>query len=516
MEERQKLKMIEMITDSIIHQKLFEWFHGKIFKTSIQVESGSVYCLGVEGKEKRLIVLSEFPDGPEKFLGKQTNFSLENRTYSLKSCPVTAFNARELRKQLINLQPVPIGLQPSFGFGDRLGLATPGHVASVKNSQFTPLFAQQSIREMNRMNRTPQRVMDDATWGAFQAGWRTKLGADADHLKTLADAELCLAAGFCFFTIDPGESISQSAETGDLLFRVNALPWAELDSNFSSIKKVYSNSKVDLTSYSTVIDQEQVLRFFSTYGSALVQIVRNYRFLSERLGEGSFDFEVSIDETDLPTKPRDHYLLAKELRRLGIKVTSLAPRFSGRFEKGVDFIGDLKALSSEMRQHAEIAQSEGPYKISLHSGSDKFSIYPIAAEFCKNLIHVKTAGTSYLEAMRTIAIVEPHLFREILQYSTKRYEIDRKSYHVSADETLIKDTRKMTNNELPELLDDFIVRQVLHVTFGSVMTEKNETDDLVYGSKILELLTDNEPIYQDLLERHFKRHLTPFLEKSIT
>src|SRR3954451_13151550 len=98
-----------------------------------------------------------------------------------------------------------LGLRPSFGFGDRVGLATPGHVEAMRRAGagIAPIFAQQSIREMGRTNRTPERVMSDALTGARSAGWTGQQGADADHLKTPADVDRTAAAGFTFFTIDP-------------------------------------------------------------------------------------------------------------------------------------------------------------------------------------------------------------------------------------------------------------------------------------------------------------------------
>ena len=110
----------------------------------------------------------------------------------------------------------PIGLSPSFGFGDRLGLATPGHIVAVKGTGLAPIFAQQSVRENARTGRTPQQVMDDATWGIFQEGWQAGVGADADHLKTPADIDACLAAGYSFFTITCDQnSIPLPLEHGD-------------------------------------------------------------------------------------------------------------------------------------------------------------------------------------------------------------------------------------------------------------------------------------------------------------
>ncbi len=98
--------------------------------------------------------------------------------------PLTPANTSALRDRLPWLCPQALGLKLSAGFGDRLGLATPGHVRTVEGTSIAPIFAQQSVRENARTRRTPQQVLDDATWGVFQTGWRQPWGADADHLKT--------------------------------------------------------------------------------------------------------------------------------------------------------------------------------------------------------------------------------------------------------------------------------------------------------------------------------------------
>ena len=111
-------------------------------------------------------------------------------------------------------KPQPLGLEPSFGFGDRLGLATPGHLDAVRafGGPILPIFAQQSIREMERTQRRPREVMADAV-AALKAGTYTgKWGADADHLKTEENVNQTAGAGFVFFTIDPSDYVDQQAD----------------------------------------------------------------------------------------------------------------------------------------------------------------------------------------------------------------------------------------------------------------------------------------------------------------
>src|SRR6266487_2777205 len=109
-------------------------------------------------------------------------------------------------------KPTLLGLAPSFGFGDRLGLATPGHIAACRKGGLQPIFAQQSVREMTRTQRTPQEVMAAAQAGIQEEGWSGAWGADADHLKTREDVENLATAGFTFFTIDPSMFVQNEAD----------------------------------------------------------------------------------------------------------------------------------------------------------------------------------------------------------------------------------------------------------------------------------------------------------------
>jgi hypothetical protein len=190
----------------------------------------------------------------------------------------------------------------------------------------------------------------------------------------------------------------------------------------------------------------------------------------------------------------EHFFIASELTRLGVRFTSLAPRFIGRFEKGVDYIGDLSALDAELAKHAAVTAYFGTYKLSLHSGSDKFSVYPLIAKHWGERIHVKTAGTSYLEGLRVLAKYEPDLFLKIHSLGRERYETDKRTYHVSAMLNMLPDT-----NDLPSLLNDFHAREVLHVTFGSAVTE--------FGTELKAALVKHADAYYDGLKTHFAKHL---------
>jgi len=425
---------------------------------------------------------------------------------SMLLCPLTSGNAAALRGRLPWLNPTPLGLHTSAGFGDRLGVATPGHVmAAERYPGIAPIFAQQSVRENARTGRTPQQVMDDALWGLFQMDWRAPWGADADHLKTPADADTFIDAGFTFFTIDPGDHVDNDAHTAPpdtVSAKFAALPWDALDDTPEAMGNRYCRQTFAVGDFTLAFNRETVERAAAKYGRALAHTKKMYRHIAAQMNNRLFDLEVSVDETETPTSPEEHLFVALELRRLGVQWVSLAPRFVGRFEKGVDYIGDIPTFTDAFARHAAVARTVGPYKLSLHSGSDKFSVYGIAARLTSGLIHLKTAGTSYLEALRTAAQVAPAFFREIFVFSIARYKTDRATYHVSAQLSNVPATESLADAELPGLLDQFDARQVLHVTFGSVLD--------TYRGQLMTLLDEHATVYEALLDQHFQRHLQPF------
>jgi hypothetical protein len=254
--------------------------------------------------------------------------------------PLSSENAAALRSRLSWLNPVPLGLTTSYGFGDRLGLATEGHVQSLravseagKALTVAPIFAQQSVRENTRTGRTPQQVMDDALWGVFETGWRDPWGADADHIKILEHLPPFVAAGYTFYTIDPSDHVDNDAnhDSIDVLRqKVAALKWDALQTDYDSLWARYANHSF------MPFTEEIILRALVKYGRALIHTASIADALRTQLAGKPFDLEMSVDETDTPTTVHEHFFIANELVRLKIPVTSLAPRFVGKFQKGID------------------------------------------------------------------------------------------------------------------------------------------------------------------------------------
>lgn len=414
------------------------------------------------------------------------------------------------------VKPVPLGLEPSFGFGDRLGVATPGHLKALldEGGAIRGIFPQQSIREMVRTKRTAVQVMQCACDALTAAGYTTPFGADADHLKTEADVDVTADAGFTFFTIDPSDHVDQAADNYDA---------AKLDEEFAKVKdeidwvdQYLGKTKKIKDGHELTFDEATVRRAAVKYGRAIDHALKLAAYIEEAAHKRGqeYEIELSVDETDQPTTLAEHYIIADQCRQADMKLVSLAPRFIGEMEKGVDYIGDVAALEASLADHAAIARQLGPYKLSLHSGSDKLSMYTPFARATKGLFHVKTAGTSYLEALRVVAKHEPAEFRRVIDFSRDRYNTDKATYHVSG---------KVENEPAPaDVADDHKLeqiylecwadvpqgkgftnqgRQILHCTFGSVLT------DAEFGPLVKGVLDAHPDTYTQVLADHFGRHL---------
>jgi hypothetical protein len=394
-----------------------------------------------------------------------------------------------------------IDTAPSFGFGDRIGLATPGHVAAMQRAGdgFVPIYAQQSIREMSRTGRTPSQVLADVARALAELGVPAPLLADADHLKTTADVDATAAAGFTLFTIDPSAHVGNGAADDP--------PWASTQAGRS--ERLSSGTVLEFTA-------DACRRAAVKYGRAVRHACELGAHIARTAAAHGREFrvELSVDETDEPTSLVEHFLVAEQCRRQGVRLWSIAPRFIGDFEKGVDYRGDLAALARSLADHAAVARRCGGYKLSLHSGSDKLSMYPLLARATGGRLHVKTAGTSYLEAVRVAARCDGNLFRRIVGFARERYETDRATYHVHA--TLasapppedVRDDAELERHYLERWSDvaegagfEAPGRQILHCTFGSVLTHPE------LGPSLRALLAAERATHTGVLAEHFARHL---------
>src|SRR5579862_1390174 len=415
-----------------------------------------------------------------------------------------------LREALPFLQPKPTGKTPSFGFGDRTGMATPGHLLALQGSGLFPNLAQQSIREMTRTQRSPAEVLDAAVFGALQSGYLDGFGADADHLKTLDDVERCADAGFVSFTLDAIEKVIDAAPR---------LSDADLEQAYQKIlaevpaakgwERKYSGKTFTFEKKVAVRMEGRAFReAIVKYGRAIPYWLEMEKRVRQKTKGRACEIEIAVDETGAVTTGAEHVFIARELQERGMSFQGFAPRFVGEFEKGVDYKGERRILEDSVVEHAVLARAHGGYKISVHSGSDKFSIYPMIAKATEGCFHLKTAGTSWMEAVRVIARKDPSLFREICDHVRGQFAKDVASYHISGDPAKVPAPGTLPDSELERVYvveDDG--RQIMHVTYGSAFTATDASGRWLFRDRIFTLLAAEEDLYTTCLSKHLGRHV---------
>ncbi len=396
----------------------------------------------------------------------------------------------------------------TMGVGDRLGIAGDGHIRVFrKYPEITPILSQQSIRELNLTNRTFADVLDSATFAVFRNGFTTGFGADGDHVKTAEEVEYALSSGFTMITLDCSEQIDNSIE--------KLLP--------EQVKAMYKPNKVFEDLYLNKIfdigegikisfDEDLFMRTVLTYSKALDHAEYIFKNVVCKNNEQLADFEVSIDETLTPTLPQQHFFVANELVRRNVNIATVAPRFCGEFQKGIDYVGDLKQFAEEMKIHAGIARFFG-YKISVHSGSDKFSVFPSVGKETRGRFHLKTAGTNWLEAMKLVAIKDPSLYREVHKYALSVFDEARKYYHVTTDIEKIPAVDSLKDNELADLFKNNDARQLIHITYGLILNEKKDGKYL-FKDRLYDLWREFREDYYNLLESHIGHHASAILARA--
>ena len=338
-------------------------------------------------------------------------------------------------------------------------------------------------------------------------------GADADHLKTREDVEQLADAGYTFFTIDPSDHVNDAADSlsgQELEAAAEQAVKAGAFDSLAEAEDLYLNKAHDVPGLGPVAfdDRAVLYRAVAKYGVAVAFAEAMAGWIASSGAPNGSEIEISVDETATPTSLHEHLFIGLELQRRGVTVVSLAPRFVGDFEKGIDYRGDLGAFEQCLAEHVAVAKYCGPYKISIHTGSDKFSIYPIIGRVCGNLLHVKTAGTSYLEALRVVARESEKLFVEIAQFALGRFETDRATYQISANPAVLAEPSTLKGSELERAyLDGDDGRQVMHVTFGSVLTAGASENGRPFKDQIMEVLAGHAVLHAQVLEAHLGRHI---------
>ena len=405
----------------------------------------------------------------------------------------------------------------TFGMGDRFGHQGHAQLQAIVSAQEVGIDVyptwNKSFREHSTVKTNPDAVRAEADDAVSALGWKGDYYVDADHigLKTV-DGFL---AGSNFYTLDVADFVGETPSDQDL------------GAFLTATQPLLGNVEIPGLSEPMVITEEIQREVAGKFLSAVKAAGEIYRYIEEKKGKGNFITEVSIDETDMPQTPVDLFLILAMIAQEGIPAETIAPKFTGRFNKGVDYVGDLEQFEKEFDEDLfvisyaiqEFGLPEG-LKLSVHSGSDKFSIYPIINRLVKKHdagLHVKTAGTTWLEEI--IGLAEAggeglEIAKEIYRTSLLRFDELAGPYATVIDidqgQLPTPETVQAWNSEefVNALRHDLShpsynphVRQLLHVGY-KVAAE--------LGDRFTGALEKNESVIaRNVTENLFERHLKP-------
>ena len=291
----------------------------------------------------------------------------------------------------------------SFGVGDRFAHQAKAQLracaqAAARGVEVTPVW-NKSHREHTIVGSRPESVLEAAREAVRELDWTRPFHVDADHIRLDTVDEFIETSDF--YTLDVADSIGQPAGADEVKAFVDRHPELVGRLEIPGIEEPFETTRAEIE------------RIASKYLKAVGDAGATYRHVAARKGAGRFIAEVSMDETDSPQTPPELLVILAAIADERIPAQTVAPKFTGRFNKGVDYVGDVAQFEKEFNEDvAVIAHAVSAYglpdnlKLSVHSGSDKFSIYaPVRRALARTGagIHVKTAGTTWLEEIIGLA-----------------------------------------------------------------------------------------------------------------
>jgi len=313
----------------------------------------------------------------------------------------------------------------SIGIGDRFAHQGRAQLAALVRAAeqgvaITPVW-NKSHREHKIIGSSPASVRAEADAAVREIGWQGPYFVDADHIH-LGNVDAFIASSD-FFTLDVAEAIGQAAEP------------EHIETFVAAMKAFMGTLHIEGLAEPLPVTEDSIRTVARRFLAAAEQAGRIYRHIAEHKGSEDFITEVSMDETDTPQNPGELLFILAALAREGVPARTIAPKFTGRFNKGVDYDGDVTRFSREFNDDLAIirfavAQFNLPadLKLSVHSGSDKFSLYgPIRSALTRHQagVHLKTAGTTWLEELIGLALAGGdgvQIAREIYRRALGRYE----------------------------------------------------------------------------------------------
>ncbi len=403
----------------------------------------------------------------------------------------------------------------TIGVGDRFA-----HQAKAQLRAFQQLRQDgvEAVPVWNKSNREhtfvgsePQSVYDAAANAVKALGWEKGWHVDADHIR-LETVERFLPCSD-FFTIDVADSIGKPAAPEDVKAFADRHPELVGTISIAHIETPFQTTR------------EEVERVAGKYLLAVQDAGKIYRHIATAKGEGNIIAEVSMDETDAPQTPPELLIILAALADEKVRVQTIAPKFTGRFNKGVDYVGDLVQFEKEFHDDlAVIAHAIARYglpanlKLSVHSGSDKFSLYPIIRRTLPKFgagLHLKTAGTTWLEELIGLAEAGGDglaFAKEIYAYALDHIDelcapyasvidVDRAKLPASVTDWTSEQFVRALRHVPSDPQFNASLRQLLHVSFKLAAKA---------GRRYLDLLESNaEVVGRNVTENIYARHLRP-------
>jgi hypothetical protein len=290
-----------------------------------------------------------------------------------------------------------------MGIGDRFAREAEAQLKALKIAEdegveIAPVW-NKSYREHTTIGSKPESVRFAADSAVAKLGWKKNYYVDADHIRL--DTVDGFLSSCNFYTIDVAEAIGSSEQPGD----VSAF--------LAKHSELIGSHEIPGIDHPVAIEKSAVQRIARQYVPAAKEARRIYRHIADKIGADNFVTEVSMDETDKPQTPDELLVILAALSDERIPLQTIAPKFTGRFNKGVDYVGDVARFEREFNDDLAVTSYAiagyglpNNLKLSVHSGSDKFSIYGPIHRALKRFdagLHLKTAGTTWLEEIIGIA-----------------------------------------------------------------------------------------------------------------
>ena len=405
----------------------------------------------------------------------------------------------------------------TFGTGDRFAHQGRAQLQAILNAREVGIDVypvwNKSNREHSIIKSQPGDVRAEADAAVAALGFKGAYYVDADHigLKTV-DAFIPASD---FFTLDVADFTGKAAEAD------------AVESFLKAVRRYTGSLSIPGIDRPFDLTEKTVRGAAGKFLLAVQEAGRIYRHVEERKGRDGFVTEISVDETDAPQSPVELFLILAMIAEQRIPIQTIAPKFTGRFNKGINYAGDLAQFEKEFDQDLSVIAFAihefglpDTLKLSVHSGSDKFSIYPIINRLIKKHnagLHVKTAGTNWLEEVIGLAESGDEglaLAKEIYAQAREHYDelVAPYSTVIDIDPDKLPDPKSVSGWSSYQYADalrhvessphyDPNFRQLLHVGFKVAAG---------MGKRFTGALEANEEIVaRNVTENLFERHLQP-------